>query len=122
MKEQSRRSKRMASQVQGRLAQLLIEEAQDPRLSSCSITEVVMTNDLKQAKVFFDCHTDAKEVLRGLKRATPFFRRELARALESKHVPELIFEKDSRAEKMHHLMEVLGSLPESLSGSSNSPN
>jgi ribosome-binding factor A len=110
MKEQSIRAKRMSSLIRSEIARLLIAETGDPRLQSLGITEVVLTGDLKQARVFYETHGNVKEVERGLKRATPFFRKKLGEALNLRYVPALEFELDHQAENLHRLMDIMGNM------------
>lgn len=110
MKEQSLRAKRMSSLIRSEIARLLIVEAGDPRLQSCGITDVKLTGDLRQAKVFYETHGNTKEVQRGLKKATPFFRKKLGEALNLRYVPELEFELDHQAENLHRLMDIMGNM------------
>lgn len=118
MKEQTRRSKRMASLIRAEIARTLIEEAGDPRVQTVGITEVKITNDLLQARIFYQTHGNPKEVLQGLKRCSPFLRRKLGQALATKHVPELVFELDTRPQELHHLMQVIDGLgPTGISAS-----
>ena len=110
MKEQSLRAKRMSSLIRSEIARLLIVEAGDPRLQSCGITDVKLTGDFRQAKVFYETHGNTKEVERGLKKATPFFRKKLGEALNLRYVPELEFELDNQAENLHRLMDIMGNM------------
>jgi ribosome-binding factor A len=100
----------MASLVRDSLARTLMHEVQDPRLQNCTITDVAITNDLRQARVRFICHGSSKEVLQGLKKASPFLRRNLGQGLEMKFVPELVFQQDERPEEIHRLMALMGDL------------
>ena len=103
----------MASAIRDEIARMLIAEVADPRLQNCVVTEVAITNDLSQARIFYGCHGDAVQVKQGLKHAAPFLRRKLGQCLAMKAVPELKFELDTRPEELHHLMQVMGSLSSS---------
>jgi ribosome-binding factor A len=92
------RRERVAHQIQAELANLLLREARDPRLQSVTLTEVRITADLRVARVFFRTLTaDAtpREADAALRRATPFLRRQLGRALGMRVTPELRFEYDT---------------------------
>jgi ribosome-binding factor A len=93
-----RRPERVAHRVQAELAQLLLREVHDPRLRDVHVTAVRMTPDLRTARVFVRTLAGpdaAPAALAALRRATPFIRSSLARALGLRHVPEFRFEYDT---------------------------
>lgn len=72
-------------------------EAKDPALVAATVTGARVSPDLRMATVYFSAIGDAatlENVTRGLKRATPFFRREIARRLQLKFAPEVVFRRD----------------------------
>ena len=83
----------------------------DPRVSSgmVSITRVDTTGDLRYARVYVSAlnKNQEKEILKGLKSASGFLRRELGRALQLRYTPELVFEVDHSIEYGAHILEVL---------------
>ena len=93
-----RRPERVAHLVQAELAELLLRELQDPRLRDVHVSAVRMTPDLRSARVFVRTLGGAAEAaaaLAAFKRATPFIRARLGRALQLRYVPELQFEYDT---------------------------
>ena len=82
-----------------------------PRVSSgmVSITRVDTTGDLRYARVYVSAldKSQEKEVLRGLKSAAGFLRRELGRALQLRYTPELQFIPDDSIQYGAHILEVL---------------
>jgi ribosome-binding factor A len=110
----SHRQQRVADFIQEQLAELLLREARDPRLSAISITAVEVSPDLQQAHIFFSLIGDAaavKEAQRGLDHASGFLRRVLAARLQLRVVPTLTFHFDkslamgSRIEELLHKIE-----------------
>jgi len=92
------RRERVAHQIQAELARLILREARDPLLQSVTLTGVRVTADLRLARVYFRTLTpDAapREGAEALRRATPFLRRQLGRALGMRVTPELRFEYDT---------------------------
>ena len=72
-------------------------EAKDPSLVAATVTGARVSPDLRLATVYFSAIGDdvtLKRVTDGLKRATPFFRREVARRLQLKFAPEVVFRRD----------------------------
>ena len=83
----------------------------DPRVSSgmVSITRVDTTGDLRYARVYISAldKSREKEVLKGLKSASGFLRRELGRAWQLRYTPELQFIGDDSIQYGAHILEVL---------------
>ena len=95
----SRRTERIAEQVQSELARVLREEATDPRIGLVTITRVDVAPDLSHALVLWSvlASHDPAAVARveaGLESAAPFLRRCLAQALPLRRMPELRFRFD----------------------------
>ena len=83
----------------------------DPRVSSrmVSITRVDTTGDLPYGRIYVSAldKSQEKEVLKGLKSAAGFLRRELGRALQLRYTPELQFIPDDSIQYGAHILEVL---------------
>ena len=98
----TRRSERVSNLIRQEISELLQERINDPRLNTfISVTRVVTSSDLSSARVFVSSigdKVDKDEVLEGFKSATGFFRRELAKQLTLRHVPELSFQFDDSIE------------------------
>lgn len=105
----SNRIGRINEEVQRELA-ALIPNVKDPRVSGMiSVTAVDVTPDLKFAKVYISVldQEDNGQVLKGLKSAAGYLRRELGRALNLRHTPELTFFQDDSMSKGAHILEML---------------
>ena len=65
-----------------------------------SVTKVKVTNDLKYAKVYVSIlnSKNIKDTLAGLKKSSGFIRSELARKVNLRNTPELLFELDDSIE------------------------
>ena len=98
----TRRSERVSNLIRQKISELLQERINDPRLNTfISVTRVVTSSDLSSARVFVSSigdKVDKDEVLEGFRSATGFFRRELAKQLTLRHVPELSFQFDDSIE------------------------
>lgn len=84
----------------------------DPRVSGSgmvSVTRVDTTGDLRYARVYISVldKSQEKDVLKGLKSASGFLRRELGRALQLRYTPELQFIGDDSIQHGAHILEVL---------------
>ena len=107
----SNRINRINDEIQRELA-AQIRGLKDPRVSDAgmvSITRVDTTNDLRYARVYVSVLNKAQEpdVLKGLKSASGFLRRELGRALQLRYTPELQFSGDDSIEHGAHILELL---------------
>jgi ribosome-binding factor A len=92
------RRDRVAHLIRAELAALLLREARDPRLQAVTITDVRVTGDLRLAHVHFRTLTPEaapREAQAALRRATPFLRGALGRALGMRVTPELRFAYDT---------------------------
>jgi len=108
----TRRTKQMGSLVQETLANLLMRSVSDPRLQEVVVTEVQMSPDLKQAKVFFtktglEQQWNEKDVLQGFKKATPYLKRMLGQRLELRSIPELRFERDNHSDGLNRILSLI---------------
>lgn len=107
----SNRIGRINEEIQRELASQ-IRSLKDPRVSSTgmvSVTRVNTTPDLRYAQVFISVldKTQEKDVLKGLKSAAGFLRRELGAALRLRYTPELQFVADDSIEHGAHILELL---------------
>ena len=105
----SNRMGRINEEIQRELAALL-PTVKDPRVSGMiSVTAVETTPDLKYATVYISALDKSAEdqVLKGLKSAAGYLRRELGRALELRSTPELSFVRDDSIDKGAHILQML---------------
>ena len=105
----SNRIGRINEEIQRELSALL-RTVKDPRVHGLvSITAVETTSDLRYAKIFVSVldKSDGKEVLKGLKSAAGYLRRELGRALPLRYTPELQFVADDSIHQGAHILSML---------------
>ena len=106
----SNRIGRINEEIQRELAGQL-RHLKDPRVQGgmVSITHVDTTGDLRYARVYISVLDKSQEndVLKGLKSAAGFLRRELGRALQLRYTPELQFVADDSIQHGAHILEVL---------------
>lgn len=107
---QGSRPERVGDQIRAEIADLITREVHDPGIGFLTITQVKVTPDLQQARVFYTTIGDdaaRKETGRALGRATPFLRRQIGRRLRLKHVPALEFlydESIARQDRIERIM------------------
>jgi ribosome-binding factor A len=79
------------------VSDILLKAVKDPRLHSVTITGVKVSDDLRDAKIYFvEMGRDdlSEEIEAGLSKATGFVRRELGHRLQLRFVPEIRFVHD----------------------------
>ena len=107
----SNRIGRINEEIQRELAAQL-RRLKDPRVSQTgmvSVTRVDTTGDLRYSRVYISVldKSQEKEVLKGLKSAAGFLRRELGHSLQLRYTPELQFIADDSIQYGAHILEVL---------------
>jgi ribosome-binding factor A len=108
----NRRVERLADLLKHEISSILFNKMQDPRLSLCSVTDVVLSRDYRHAKIYISVIGDPhqrEDCIKALNSASGFIRHELGR-VHLKHVPELVFFYDSGAEYSQHIEEILKSV------------
>ena len=113
----SRRVEKVAALIRRELSQLLINGIRDERVhqSMVSITEVEVSGDLQYCKIFVSLFGDDNqkaEVFSGLDAATGYLKGELARRLQMRRAPEIVFKLDKGMEKGTSVLSLLGKLEE----------
>jgi ribosome-binding factor A len=104
------RQQRVSSLMFEELSILIDGELSDPKLTMARVTEVVVSQDLRSAKVYVshqDEDVEQREVVAALRRATPYLRGELATRLSLRAVPELLFYYDDSPERAARIEELL---------------
>lgn len=99
----SQRMIRINEEIKREISETIKLGLKDPRVQDVlvSIVSVDATNDLKTAKVYVSvlAEDDKKEeVMDGLKAAGGYIRREIARKINLRNTPELLFELDNSIE------------------------
>ena len=108
----SNRIGRINEEIQRELS-ALIPAVKDPRVSGMiSVTAVETTPDLRYAKADISVldKENGERVLKGLRSASGWLRRELGSALKLRYTPELVFQLDDSIDKGAHILELLRSV------------
>ena len=93
------KSERAASLMIKELNNILLTESNDELFKSVTITYANITSDLSYAKIYFTTLMDDKEKLvKELNEASSFFRSEIAKRINLRHMPELTFVYDESIE------------------------
>ena len=110
--QQSVRVLKVGERVRHILSELLArEEAHDDvlRATNISVTEVRMSPDLRQAKVYVKplLGEDEAAVLKALRTNTAFFQKEVAQRLGLKFAPKLQFRADESFDEANRIERLL---------------
>ncbi len=103
------RAERVGEAMRTELAQLLETAVKDPRVGFVSLTRVDVSRDLAQAKVYFSVldPSHEEESLVGLKSAARFLRGEVARRVQLRVAPQLVFVVDRGIRQSLHVQSLL---------------
>ena len=110
MPESKSRLERINEQYKKELSQIINYELKNPNATGMnSVTKVKVTNDLKFAKVDVSILNakDTKQTLAALKKSAGFIRSELARRVNLRNTPEIIFELDDSMEYGERIDKIL---------------
>ena len=106
----SNRIGRINEEIQRELSSLF-RTLKDPRVQGgmVTITHVDTTTDLRYCRVFVSVldKTQEKDVIRGLKSAAGYLRRELGMAMSLRYTPELQFFMDDSIAHGAHILDLL---------------
>ena len=106
----SNRIGRINEEIQRELSTLL-RTLKDPRLQGglLTITRVDTTSDLRWCKVYVSAldKSQEKEMLKGLKSAAGYLRRELGAAVQLRYTPQLEFIADDSIQHGAHILQML---------------
>jgi ribosome-binding factor A len=91
------RSDRVSGHLRRVLSEVLTRKTKDPRLKLATVTDVKMSADLKNARVYYAVEGDAKKreaAAAGFESARGFVKRTLAQHLGLRYMPEITFYYD----------------------------
>jgi ribosome-binding factor A len=105
------RIERLNHLIRQEISILLQRHVKDPRLGNfIAVTDVETSPDLKTAKIYIShlgTEADKKATMTALNTATGFFRKELAKNLILRRVPELSFHWDDSIERAAHIEDLI---------------
>jgi ribosome-binding factor A len=93
----SRRSHRVAGLLKAEISDIIRARIKDPLVGFVTVTEVVLTADLRIARVYFTVLGDdeqKQDSIKGLQRASTFIQNELSSRVHLRYLPSLEFYYD----------------------------
>jgi len=91
------RATRGGEQMKKEMGEILNRKIKDPRIGFVTVTDVQVSGDLQQAKVYISVLGDAEQrenTLKGLAKAKGFIRSEIGQRIRLRKTPEITFEFD----------------------------
>lgn len=114
------RQERVGELLREDISQIIQRELTDPRLARLiSVTEVSVSPDLRQARVYVSVYGSAEEqqqAMAALEYAARRIRSHLSRTVRLRHIPELEFELDTSLERADRIMRLLEEIKAQGSG------
>ena len=101
MPKNNKRQGSIDEEFRSELSQIISFDLKNPSVTGMvSVTRVKVTPDLKYAKVSVSIlnSKNIKETLEGLKKSSGYLRSELAKRINMRNTPELVFELDESLE------------------------
>ncbi len=109
------RHDRVAQAIKEEVSVILHEKLKDPRLGFVTITQVELSADLRNAKISFSVlgkDKDHKKTKEALNSASGFIRSLIARRINLRFAPEIIFREDKSSEYSVRIQKVLEEIKE----------
>ncbi len=104
------RSLKVADLLLKEISLILQRDLKDPRVGFITLTKVKMSEDLKQAKVYFSMlpnSGDPQQVLAGLDHAKNYIRAELRARVHLRYIPYLTFYFDDTLDYVAHIEDLI---------------
>lgn len=118
MRKNSIKNTRINSEVQRVLSEIISRELKDPRIHPMStVMSAEVTADLKYCKVYISVLGDeeaGKETIKGLNSAIGFMRTQLAKRINLRNTPELVFILDQSIEYGVHMTRLINEVTANL--------
>ena len=111
MPEQAyKRAERVSHLLQKELGDLLVHGITDPRVGFATVTEVRVTDDLRNARVYVSVYGTAEEraqSLEAIQESVGFLRKEIGRRVRLRYTPFLTFAHDETLDRADRLEQVV---------------
>ena len=104
------RIEKLQELIKQEMSKMLLTDLKDPRIGFVTVTDVEMTGDLREAKIYVSVMGDAEQVkssLEGLNSALGFIRREIGQRIRLRFTPEISFALDTSLDYGDHIQKLL---------------
>lgn len=109
-----RRPERVAEMLREEISEIVGFELEDPRVAMVTVTDVRLSDNLRDARVYVlveGSEDEAAKALVALRHAAPYVRKQLGFALSLRHTPEIHFVRDTveeQAARVDQLLQEIG--------------
>ena len=99
-----KRSQRVSDNLKREIANIFTNEINDPRLKSLTVTEVLLSDDLSNAKIYVSDYINKsiteenKEISNALERSKSYVKKKLGQNMKIKKLPAISFFIDQKEE------------------------
>jgi ribosome-binding factor A len=104
------RARKLADRISQIVAEMLERRIKDPRLGFVTVTEARLTNDLREATVFYTVYGSDQEradTALALQSATGIIRSEVGRQIGLRHTPSLAFVADELPDNVQRIEDLV---------------
>lgn len=110
-----RRPERLAQSLREEITEIVGYELEDPNLQAVTVTDVIVSETMREAKVFVVVsgnENEKRNALKALQHAALYIRGQVALSLDLNHAPHLNFVRDTVEENAVRVDELLSDLTE----------
>jgi ribosome-binding factor A len=107
---EGKRSEKVADLIHKEISDMLVKTIKDPRIGFVTITRVTVSEDCRNAKVYFSVtgtHEEKERSMEGLSSARGYIRKELGQRIRLRYTPEITFKFDPSIEYSIHIGKVI---------------
>ena len=104
------RIEKLQELIKQEVGKMILNDLKDPRIGFVTVTDVEMTGDLREAKIFVSIMGGAEQIknsLEGLNSALGFVRREIGQRIRLRFTPEISFALDTSLDYGDHIQKLL---------------
>lgn len=104
------RVEKLQELIKQEMSKMLLREIKDPRIGFVTVTDVEVTGDLREAKIYVSIMGGEEQVqasLEGLHSALGFIRREIGKRIRLRFTPEISFALDNSLDYGEHIQKIL---------------
>ena len=104
------RIEKLQELIKQEMSKMLLTDLKDPRIGFVTVTDVEMTGDLREAKIYVSImggEEQVKNSLEGLQSALGFIRREIGQRIRLRFTPEISFALDKSLDYGEHIQKLL---------------
>jgi|SRR5687767_3798755 len=108
-----KRPERMAEALREEIAEVVGFELEDPRVEAVTVTDVKVSDDLRDAKVYVlvdGSEDEVKKALNALQHAAVYVRQQVSLNLSLRFVPHIHFVRDTAEENAARVGQILQDL------------